>query len=157
MPNHRRSTYLAIALLLGGCNPELPFQKPLDDKAEVQARVDAALARRDYAGALATIDGADRYADEQDIVAATIILTACREQSPWCAPPHGAAEAVRRLIRVTASEGGRPRLEAAGHLARWYRDGAGPALPANPQTAACWQAASTGRHTPLACYDRPGY
>ena len=104
----------------------------------------------DYAAAVRIIERSGRAPLQQDYDIGNLLLKACSEKRPYCVPPHGAREGAARLVRVASTNNEDAKI-AAGELAAYQRDGAGPSLPADPVAAACWTRVHDGKATPTSC------
>lgn len=95
----------------------------------------------DYAKAIGIVEASNRTPAQVARETGNLFLLSCREDRAPCRG-QGAALGLNRLARAARMSGETADL-ARKDLSRWYRAGAGAALPSDADRAVCWQTART--------------
>lgn len=147
----------ALFILLAACNSadgrNVAQMQSHDQHLKTEGDVIEALnlpTGADYAAAVSAIERSGRPPLQQQFDIGSIVLTACRDNAPYCTAPNDAAAGIARLVRV-ATTSGEDAVIAAGHLAVWYERGAGPTLPPDKTRADCWRKVADGSAKATTC------
>lgn len=159
---------LVVSLALGGCGGPststlgarqdrgasiVAQMEQHDSYVSTERAIDDALNRPtgpDYPAAIGIVERSTRAPLQKDLDIGDLLLSACRDGVPLCTGPQTAQQGLARLVRVATTQG-EDREIAAGHLSRWYTNGARSALLPDPRQAACWAAVRSGTSVAARC------
>ncbi len=152
-----RAYWLAAMMIVAGCSPSNGSigaqMEGHDDYLRTTRQVIDALNRPqgpDYPAAIRIVERSHRDPLQQDYDIGNLLLASCRDRTRACSGARTARAGMARLYRVAMARGDDARI-AAGDLSLWFTRGAGPALPPDPQRAACWTDVHAGKSPASRC------